>query len=155
MSPIIARAAGQSDIPPLVDLMQEFYAESAFPLDRSWATRAFAYLIGQPVYGAAWLIERDRTPIGHVVLSVRMTMEFGGLSGYIDDLFVRPAHRRMGGAAAGLEAVLSECRRRGCRSLHVEVGADNEPALALYRRYGLRPGTDNRQMLHRILAAAD
>ena len=29
MSPIIARAAGQSDIPPLVDLMQEFYAESA------------------------------------------------------------------------------------------------------------------------------
>jgi ribosomal protein S18 acetylase RimI-like enzyme len=154
MSRIIAREAGRSDIPQLVELMHEFYAESAFPLDRTWAARAFEYLTDHPVHGAAWLIEHNGLPIGHVVLSVRFTMEFGGLSAYIDDLFVRPANRRMGAATAGLDALLSECRRRGCRSLHVEVGPDNEPAVALYRRYGLRPGTDNRQMLHRTLEGA-
>jgi len=50
-----------------------------------------------------------------------------------------------------LDALLAECRRRACRSLHVEVAADNPAAMALYRRYGLAPGTDNRLMLQRLL----
>jgi ribosomal protein S18 acetylase RimI-like enzyme len=151
MTRLVARLAEPSDIPRLVDLMDEFYGESAFTLDRDWATRAFAYLIAHPVHGAAWLIEQNGDPIGHVVLSVRFAMEFGGLSAHIDDLFVRPGSRRQGAATIGLDALLAECRRRVCRSLHVEVGADNQAANALYRRYGLVPGTDDRLVLHRIL----
>ena len=151
MTELVARLAGHSDIPRLVDLMGEFYGESAFTLDRDWATQAFADLIAHPVHGAAWLIEESGNPVGHVVLSVRFAMEFGGLSAYIDDLFVRPGSRRQGAATTALDALLVECRRRGCRSLHVEVGADNQAATALYRRFGLVPGTDNRLMLHRTL----
>lgn len=153
MAPV-TRPATQSDIPQLVELMHEFHAESGFALDRDWAARAFAYLLAHPEHGGAWLIEQDGMPVGHVVFSLRFTMEFGGLSGHIDDLFVRPGSRRRGAGTAAMDALLSECRRRGCRSLHVEVGADNHPALALYRRYGLLPGTDNRQMLSRILERA-
>ena len=128
-------------------------AESSFPLDREWARRAFAGLIDEPVHGAVWIIEDEGAAIGHVVLSVRFAMEFGGLSGHIDDLFVRPPHRRHGAARAGLDALLSECRRRGCRSLHVEVGADNHAAKALYQRYGLVPGQDRREALRVELQA--
>jgi ribosomal protein S18 acetylase RimI-like enzyme len=150
----VARLAGHADIPRLVDLMDEFYGESAFTLDRAWATEAFAYLIAHPVHGAAWLIEQNGNPIGHVVLTVRFAMEFGGLSAYVDDLFIQPGSRRQGAATTALDALLVECRRRACRSLHVEVGADNLAATALYRRYGLVPGTDNRLMLHRSLEGA-
>ncbi len=88
---------------------------------------------------------------GHVVLSVRFAMEFGGLSAYIDDLFVRVEYRRQGAASAGLDAFVAECLRRGCRSIHVEVDPANLAANALYRRYGLGPGADLRSQLTVVL----
>jgi len=127
--------------------MREFYAESSFPLDRECAEQAFTRLIADPSLGAVWIIECDGAAAGHVVLSVRFAMEFGGLAAYIDDLFVRPRHRRRGAASAGLDALVAECRHRGCRSLHVEVAPDNHAAVALYRRYGLVPLGDQRQQL--------
>lgn len=150
---LMVRPATPSDIPILVDLMHDFYAESSFPLDREWAARAFADLMADPSRGTAWIIEQDGMPLGHVVLSVRFAMEFGGLSAYIDDIFVRPEHRRKGAASAGLEALVAECRRRGCRSIHVEVAPDNHAAIALYRRFGLAPGDDERQQLRMVLSA--
>lgn len=155
MAPLIARMAKHSDIPRLVELMHEFYEESSFPLDRDWSARSFEALIAEPTYGAVWLIEQGDVPVGHVVLCVRFAMEFGGLSGYIDDLFVRPAYRRNGAARVGLDAVLFECRRRTCRSIHVEVGADNHAANALYRQYGLVLGDDERQALRLVFPSGD
>ena len=150
VQPIAARRAGLADIPQLVDLMDEFYAEASVPLDRAWAARAFEGLLAQPHLGAAWLLERAGEPIGHVVLSVRYAMEFGGPIGYVDDLFVRPAARRAGAATIALDAVTAECRGRGCRSLEVEVGAGNGAGQAVYRRHGLRPLDDDRQMLRLV-----
>lgn len=138
------RLVTASDVPDLVALMQEFYAESSFPLDRDWAARAFSDLIAEPSRGAVWLMEVDSAVAGHVVLSVRFAMEFGGLIGYVDDLFVRPAYRRRGAARAGLEALVAECRRRRCRSMHVEVDPGNAAACSLYRRFGFAAGTDER-----------
>jgi ribosomal protein S18 acetylase RimI-like enzyme len=151
---VSARPASLPDIPQLVELMREFYAESSFPLDQAWAERAFENLIREPLYGAVWLIESDGEAIGHVVLSVLFAMEFGGLSGFIDDLFVCPTHRRRGAASAALDALLTECRRRGCRAVQVEVGADNDAAQALYRRYGLLLGDDQRHTLRVVLQPA-
>jgi len=153
LNDLTVRPATPSDVPKLVELMHDFYAESSFPLDGEWAARAFADLMADPSRGAAWIIEQDGSPIGHVVLSVRFAMEFGGLSAYIDDLFVQPEHRRKGAARAGLDALVAECRRRGCRSIHVEVAPDNHAAIALYRQFGLAPGDDERQQLWLLLSA--
>lgn len=144
---VTVRVATLADIPDLVELMHEFYAEASFPLDRQWAESAFASLIADPGRGAVWLMEVDTAMAGHVVLTVRFAMEFGGLIGYIDDLFVRPEHRRHGAAAAGLEALMIECRRRGCRSVQVEVDPENLAATTLYRRHGLAAGSDHRLQL--------
>ena len=150
---VFARAATLLDVPALVDLMREFYAESAYPLDAAWAARAFSHLLADPSRGAVWLLASGGDTVGHVVLSVRFAMEFGGLLAYIDDLYVRPAHRRRGAAGAGLDALLSECRRRGCRAVEVEVAPDNGAAQALYRRYGLQPAGDSREHLRLVLSA--
>ena len=138
-------------MPALIDLMAEFYGESSFPLDRAWAAQAFAELLKDSSRGAVWLLEVDGAPAGHVVLSVRFAMEFGGLLGYIDDLFVKQDYRRRGVARAGLDVLLEECRRRGCRAIHVEVAPDNVAANALYRSYGLAPGADERLQLTAVL----
>ena len=104
--------------------------------------------------GAVWIVESDGTAAGHVVLTTRFAMEFGGLIGYIDDLFVRPGYRRRGAARVALDALVAECQRRGCRSLIVEVGPDNAGAIALYRRVGLRLRADARQTMEIVWPAA-
>ena len=131
--------------------MREFYAESSYPLDDAWATAAFEHLLGEPALGAVWLVEDGDAPIGHVVLTVHFSMEFGGLCGTIDDLFVKPAHRRRGGGSAAFEAAIAECRRRGCRALSVEVGTDNHAAKALYETFGLVSTRDGRETLRAVI----
>ena len=149
---IAVRPATVADVPVLIELMAEFYGESSFPFDRAWAAQSFSDLLNDPSRGAVWLLEVDGALAGHVVLSVRFAMEFGGLLAYIDDLFVKQGHRRQGVARAGLEVLLEDCRRRECRAVHVEVAPDNAAANALYRRFGLAPGADERLQLTAVLS---
>lgn len=80
-------------------------------------------------------------------MSVRYTMEFAGLSGYVDDLYVKPEFRRRGVGRALLAALFAECRARGCKSMHVEVGEFNAPALSLYGKFKLGAAQDGRLLL--------
>lgn len=145
--PTTTRAATTDDIPVLVGLMEEFYAEADFPLDRPWATAGFSALLGDDRLGAAWLLLRDAEPAGYVVLTVRFSMEYGGLGAIIDDLFVRPRFRRHGVGRSALDALFAECARRRVRAVHVEVGRDNVAGKGIYGSLGMRPRDDHREFL--------
>jgi len=144
MSAVIEKA-GSADIPILVDLMAEFYAESNHALDRKWAADSFAQLMQTPDRGAAWIARRSPQAAGYVVLTMKHSMEFGGLDAFIDDLFVRPDSRRQGVATLLLNTLFKECRERDALAVHVEVGHDNDAAGALYQAFGLR--SDGRKHL--------
>jgi ribosomal-protein-alanine N-acetyltransferase len=49
---------------------------------------------------------------------------------------VAPEHQRRGIAAALLRALIERATARGARRMLLEVRVDNDPALALYRRFG-------------------
>lgn len=144
---VAVRVATAGDIDPLVSLMVEFYAESGYQLDTQWAASSFAALCSMPQWGRAWLADSCGQPVGHAVLTVRYTMEHGGLSGYIDDLFVRPSYRRRGVASALLGELFHDCRARGCKSVQVEVGGANAAARGVYAKFGLNPHQDGRLLL--------
>lgn len=144
MNPTI-RLATPADVPLLVDLMDEFYAESHVPLDRHEADAAFAHLLGDRSRGAVWLLTAGHEAAGYVVLTVGFSMEYGGLDAFVDDLFVRPAFRRKGFGRAALATLLADCECRGVRAVHLEVGRDNHSAKALYGRLGFRD--NDRQLL--------
>jgi GNAT superfamily N-acetyltransferase len=131
--------------------MREFYAEANFPLDQTWADTSFSQLLEHSQLGCVWLAERDSVAAGHAVLTLRYTMEHGALSGYVDDLFVKPEFRRQGIARALLSALFDECARRSCKSIYVEVGDRNVPAIELYGRFGLGPFHDGRVLFHGAL----
>ena len=99
------RAAGPDDVPVLVELMAAFYDEGGYPLPRAAATRGFQSLLADPALGRVWLIERDGVAVGHVVLTLGFSMEYGGLRGFVDDFFVRREHRNQGLGAIALATV--------------------------------------------------
>ncbi len=141
------RNATLNDIPALVGMMQEFYAGANYPLDRHWATASFSALLQDGSLGAAWLVFYDSEPAGYVVLTIKFSMEYGGLDAFIDDLFIRQSYRRRGLGRELLNALFDECGRRKVQAVHVEVGHDNVAAKGLYQSYGLKPYNDGRQML--------
>jgi len=147
------RRATLSDIPALVALMAEFYAESGFELDRPLAESAFSAIIGDERLGIVWIIECDGEDVGHVVMTLRFGMEFAGLIACVDDLYVRPSHRGKGLAVAALSEIRELCKNRGVRAMTVEVGHGNVPAQAAYRRIGFAEAPD-RQLLSLALASA-
>jgi ribosomal protein S18 acetylase RimI-like enzyme len=155
MQAFTVQRATEDDIEKLVLLMRDFHAEAQYPLDATWAAGAFSSLLSNPTLGCVWLMLRERQAAGFVVLSLRYTMEHAGLSGYIDDLYVRPEFRRMGAASSALDSLLAECRARGCQSIQVEVGESNPAAFALYARYGLEPAKDGRLLLSSTLSRTD
>lgn len=145
------RKASPSDIPQLIALMAEFYAEANYPLNRVRAASAFATLIADQRLGQVWLIEKNSEAVGHLVVTLCFSLEYGGLIAFVDDLFVRRPFRRAGLGAAALEEARAFCAGCGVRALLVETGHDNMAGQAVYRRAGFA-STDR---LHLTFSLAD
>jgi GNAT superfamily N-acetyltransferase len=145
----ILRKASLDDIPQLLALMAEFYAEADYPLNRVRAAEAFAALLADDRLGHVWLIEKNSEALGHLVVTLCFSMEYGGLIAFVDDLFVRRPFRRAGLGAAALEEARVFCANRGVRAMLVETGHDNVAAQAVYRRAGFVP-TDRLHLTRRI-----
>jgi GNAT superfamily N-acetyltransferase len=151
MNANLVRPAQLSDAATLAAMMIDFYAEADFELRQDAAQRAFEQLIRKPERGCVWVLECDSMAAGFVVLTVAYAMEYGGLRGFVDDLFVRPRFRKRGLGAAALAIVKAHCLAAGVRALFVQAGSDNGPAQRMYKRAGF---TDTgHQLLVQPLAA--
>lgn len=120
-------------------MLDEFYAESGYKLNHQHAHEAFAKFLADEKLGCAWLIEAEEQNAGYVVMTLCYSMEYGGLVGSVDDLFVRPPFRGAGLGSAALKEVQEFCRQRGVRALRVETGWEDSRAQAVYRKSGFRP----------------
>jgi ribosomal-protein-alanine N-acetyltransferase len=81
---------------------------------------------GQGFYLVAW---EDGEPLGHAYVASTDPPE-------LQDVSVRPEHRRRGVASALTSAAEREAGARGSDRLRLTVSIDNEPARALYRSLG-------------------
>jgi putative acetyltransferase len=97
-----------------------------------------------------------------VLVGIGALKVLGDGTGEVKSMRTDPGHLRKGVAAALLEHIIAEARRRGLRRLSLETGSGPafEPALALYRKRGFIDGeafadyrrSDFNQFLHLPLA---
>jgi len=144
------RSAGADDIPALLDMMTDFYAESGYTLDRAHAEQAFTALLGDPRLGRVFMVQRDAADVGYVVVAFVFGMEYGGLMAVVDDFFVRAEHRDIGLGTSALAEVRRICARLGVRAISVEVGHDNPRAQKVYDKTGFEKA--DRQLMTLRLA---
>lgn len=148
---VAMRQASVHDLPNLLELMHEFYAEAGYSLNPDRAGAAFLPLLAPGQLGQVWLAELDGQLAGHLVLTFCYSMEYGGRSAFVDDLFVRPTLRNRGVGRALVGHARAICEELGVRAMHLEVARTNGPAQTVYRAAGF--GETDRELLTLALAA--
>lgn len=119
-------------------LAAAFHAEEGLDLSDAAREAALRPLLEGIPHGAAYLIGPERAPIGYVVVTFGWSVEFGGIDGFIDEFYLRPAVRGRGIATEVMQALGKTLSEAGMKALHLEVNAQNERAVRLYDRAGFR-----------------
>jgi GNAT superfamily N-acetyltransferase len=131
------RAAGPEDVPLLLDLIREL-AEYEHLQDEVKATEELLTeaLFGERPAAAALIAEVDADPAGYALFYPTFSTFLAIQGIWLEDLFVRPAHRREGVGRALLAGVAAEVCARGGQRLEWAALDWNELALGFYRGLG-------------------
>lgn len=136
------RPAGPTDAEIVLEMMRGLYAHEGIVLEAG-AEKALRHLLATESLGRVFLIEWENRCVGYAVLTWMFSLEYGGSSALLDELFIQPGHRGQGLGRAVLEALTQECRRAGARAIHLEVEHGNTVAQGLYEKQGFVPKARN------------
>ncbi|MFD1195968.1 GNAT family N-acetyltransferase [Seohaeicola saemankumensis] len=142
--------ADTEDRDRVLPLIAAFHAEMGYDTDAAHHTRAITPLLEGSPHGAVWLIGPRRAPVGYVVISFGWSVEYGGLDGIVDEIFVRPAVRGRGMGFEALNGIAKALASGGVRALHLEVARDDARTQAFYARARFAP-RDHTMFMSRVL----
>ena len=120
----------------LIALSGAFAEELGIPSEEDTRRAALKPLLEGSPHGAAYLVGPPRAPVGYAVVSFGWSLEFGGLDGLLDELYIRPPVRGRGMASEVLNALPKALAQAGLRALHLEVDREDTKTQNLYRRAG-------------------
>jgi ribosomal protein S18 acetylase RimI-like enzyme len=149
--PVTMRRADAQDLGDLLELMHEFYGEAGYALNPDRARAAFLPLLSPGELGQVWVADLEGQVAGHLVFTFSYSMEYGGRTAFIEDLFVRPALRSRGVGRALVGQARAICEELGVRAMYLEVARTNGPAQAIYRAVGF--DSTERELLTLAFAA--
>ncbi len=130
--------ARPDDAEMVLGLLRVQYDEHGIVLAPERLSDAIAGALGHPERGTI-LVARDGVEVvGVAYLSYVWTLEHGGLSSWLEELFVVPSRRERGVGGALLAAAIEHARRIGCAAMDLEVEASHDRAAHLYSRVGFR-----------------
>src|SRR5437763_1925599 len=148
-APALVRGARPEDAPLLLELFRELAVYERLEHE----LRATEELVRQALFGerpaAEALIAEHAGETAGYALFFPTFSSFLAIQGvWLEDLFVRPAHRGAGIGRALLAAVAARVRERGGERLEWAALDWNELALGFYRRLGAR--TMGEWLTHRL-----
>jgi GNAT superfamily N-acetyltransferase len=143
------RAAGRDDASLLLAMFGELAEyEHLSDMLRATEERLRETLFCERPVAEALIAEREHEPAGYAVFFTTYSSFLARPGIWLEDLFVRPPHRRFGVGRALLAAVAAHTRERGGERLEWAALDWNELALGFYRRLGAH--TMNEWVTHRL-----
>ena len=146
---LVIRAAEAADVPLLLELFHDLavYEQIEHELDATPELLRRA-LFGERPIAEALIATRGEDAAGYAVFFTTFSSFRGREGVWLEDLFVRPAHRRAGVGRALLAAVAARVRTRDGARLEWSALDWNELALSFYRGLGAR--TMGQWVTHRL-----
>jgi ribosomal protein S18 acetylase RimI-like enzyme len=128
--------AGPDDLPKLTALVAAFHAEMEITQDDGTRARGLTPLLEGSPYGAAYLVGPKSAPIGYIIVTFGWSVEFGGMEGFVDEMYVRPGVRGRGVASEVMLSLPRALAETGLKALHLEVDREDAAAQRLYEKTG-------------------
>jgi GNAT superfamily N-acetyltransferase len=147
--PPVIRAAQAGDVSVLLELFRELaeYEHLEHEL-RATEQQLNAALFGKGRVAEALIAELGAETVGYALFFPTFSSFLASEGLWLEDLFVRPAHRGAGVGRALLAAVAARLRERGGERLEWAALDWNELALGFYRGLGAR--TMGEWITHRL-----
>lgn len=138
---ITVRPTEASDKNVFLALMNEFYHSPAVlhPLPEKTMESCFDDSVKDSPYIKTYIFEtddkNDKKPVGFSIITIGYSSEAGGLSVWIEDVYLQKEYRSKGFGKNFLSFIEKEFKGRAKR-LRLEVEKDNVRAISLYESYG-------------------
>lgn len=126
--------AKPQDLEKLMPLVMGFHREMDTGTEETALERALIPLLEGSPYGAVYLMGPARAPMGYIVLTFSWSVELGGMDGFIDEIYLRPAVRGRGIALEALQSLRKTLQSAGLMALHLEVDRENAASQRLYQK---------------------
>lgn len=135
------RAATPADVPEILAMIRELadYERAPHEVVATEELLASALFGPDPAVFALMADDPDDGAVGFALWFRNFSTWLGRHGIYLEDLYVRPAHRGQGHGRALLAALARECIERGYGRFEWWVLDWNEDALAFYRSLGAVP----------------
>ena len=118
----------------------EFYNSSAVdkPVPREHFEQGFDEMMRSDVYVQGYMLVCDGNNVGYCVTMKRYSVEAGGITIWIDELFVLEEYRSKG-LGRELFKYIEENGDKKLRRIRLEVELENGRAISLYKKMGFEP----------------
>lgn len=123
------------DWPEIREMARDFHAGDGHALSGTGETALEKALETSP-YVRVWLLKYDGATVGYGVLCFSYSIEFGGMTSYLDDFYVKPEFRGKGIGTKALQAFEKISIHENCCIFQLETEAANKHAKAFYRARG-------------------
>jgi GNAT superfamily N-acetyltransferase len=132
------QTAAAADLEPIIALLRTQLEEHDIVLTGEALRHATQGLIDDHRVGRLLTARLDGELVGVAVISFLWTLEHGGPTAWLDEVYVLPARRGAGIGRQLVEAAMQIARDSNCIALDLEVDAGHEAAERLYERMGFR-----------------
>lgn len=118
----------------------EFYNSSAVdkPVPREHFEQSFDEMMRSDVYVQGYMLVCDGNNVGYCVTMKTYSVEAGGITIWIDELFVLEKYRSKG-LGRELFKYIEENGDKKLRRIRLEVELENGRAISLYKKMGFEP----------------
>jgi ribosomal protein S18 acetylase RimI-like enzyme len=135
-NPIEIERATEDDLKSTLDLLRDQFAEHQIELSEGDLRKAVLEVLQNDRLGFVLIAREAKRAIGAACISFAWTLEHGGKSAWLDELYVLPAYRRRGVGTALLREVIGVAGEMGCAAIDLEVEHNHRQAERLYQREG-------------------
>ena len=127
------------DIESILELLRMQFMEHGIEVDTNHLRDSIIHILNHAELGAILLAMKETHFLGCAVLSFTWTLEHGGKSAWLDELYVVPDQRNKGIGENLLDSALLEAKKQGCVAVDLEVDEGHRRAENLYRRNEFQP----------------
>ena len=138
MADLVVRPAEVVDRDSAHRLLTAQLIEHHLPADAAGISRGIDDALAPHSPAWLWLAERDGRAVAVFLANQFVSVERGGFTLWVEELYVAPEARRTGVARALLARVRDQARRLGMRAVELEVVPTQSAAFALYRALGFQ-----------------